>query len=258
MLDGDAPSEKKPQKRDKFVLVVLSLILLCILGGGGVLWVLYENVRTELDRINHTQQTQYETHVETKQFLLSTIDWSSRRLKTILFMRDQIVGEWKRIGCEIKLEKAYLIAETNMREAEKYPHIDPMLILAMQWKESSFRDSVVSKAGAVGLNQLMPATARLLAGFFSENYSSRKLRSIRVSTKWAVKYLDVLYAQYPEEEIILAGYNGGPWQAFYYKHAPKKLAAETREYVPQVLQKRETYLEKFMAYKVESEFIKEK
>ena len=120
--------------------------------------------------MTETQITQLNKHLETNQFLLSTLDWSTIRQKKILFMRDEIIDQWK--NCEIKInyEKAYKIAETNIVECEKYLYIDPMFILAIQWQESRFIDSAISDKGAMGVMQIMPSTARLLCGFFNISY----------------------------------------------------------------------------------------
>jgi len=214
--------------------------------------IFYRAVNRELTEIKETQQVQSTDYKETNQFLLSTIDWSTLRQKKILFMRDQIVYEWRRIGYGIEMHKAFLIAETNMRECEKYPHIDPLLVLAMQLKESSFLDTVISPMGALGLNQVMPATGRLLCGYFNIEYSDSLLFSIEVSTMLAVKLLDVLHAQYGNVEQILAGYNGGPYQAYYYVCQKEKLAKETAEYVPFIITKKQEYAESLKSFRIDA------
>lgn len=217
----------------------------------------FMKVSTEINRINVTQEQQRKEHIETNQFLLSTLDWSSSRQKKILFMRDIIVEEWKRCGWKIEMQKAYIIAETNLIESEKYPYLDPFFILAMQWKESSFADTAVSQMGALGLNQIMPATARLLCGFFNMQYNEKQLYDVKTSTKLAAKLLDVLYAQYNDYELVLAAYNGGPWSAFYYKNNDERLAEETANYVPTVMQKFEELKERYKTFMVDNSILNE-
>lgn len=224
----------------------------CLLVGAYALW---RYTKLELHRIRTNQQTQYAMHKKTNQFLLSTIDWSSRRLNLTLYMRDMVLKEWKRAGYSTDVEKAFLIAETNVQEAEKYPRIDPILLLAMQCKESCFIDTARSEAGALGLNQIMPATGRLLCLVFGLAYSDSVLYDIKASTMLATKLLDVLSAQYQLDELVLAAYNGGPWQAHYYQLHRDKVCSETMQYVPFVLTKREEYTNGFSMYRPEESLL---
>lgn len=217
----------------------------------------FMRISTEIKLLNQTQEMQRKENIETNQFLLSTLDWSTTRQKKILFMRDIVVEEWKRCGWEIEMQKAYLIGETNLIESEKYPYLDPFFILAMQWKESSFTDTAVSHMGAIGLNQIMPATARLLCGFFNIQYNEELLYDIKVSTKLAAKLFDVLYAQYNDFELVLAAYNGGPWSAYYYKNGDERLAEETANYVPSVMQKYQEFTERYKTYMVDKTILDE-
>jgi len=211
----------------------------------------YAKMVKALDDVKNTQVVQYEDHVETRQFLMSTIDWETKRQKLILFMRDVIINEWGRCGRDLDYNKAYLIAEADMVESEKYPHIDPLFLLAMQWKESSFIDTIKSSMGAVGLMQIMPATGRLLAGFFGMQYSDLILKNMRTSIRFGAKYIDVLYAQYGNMEVVLAAYNGGFWQAHYYQSEKDKLAAETSAYIPTIMSKMEEYKEGLKSYRLD-------
>ena len=52
----------------------------------------------------------------------------------------------------------------------------------------------------------------------------------------AALYLDILFAAYNDPQMVLAEYNGGPVNAGYYRADVAALAAETRNYVPRVLE----------------------
>ena len=211
---------------------------------------LFRLYKKETFDIRQTQDEQYTRHIETNQFLLSTIDWSSRRTNLILFMRDQIELEWKRVKFPVNLDEAYLIAETIVRECENYSYIDPFFVLATQNIESSFNKLAKSKAGAKGINQFMPSTGRILAGHFGQEYSDSLLYNIKVSTKFAFKLIDILYTQYKEWDLVLADYNGGPYQAYYYKYDKSSLSKETSKYVPDVLNKKVIYDSLFIKYRI--------
>lgn len=208
------------------------------------------NLKKEMIDIRKTQAEQFARHIETNQFLLSTIDWSARRTSQILFMRDQVVAEWKRVKVPVNLDEAYLIAETVMRECESYSYIEPFLILATQNVESSFNRIAKSNMGALGLNQFMPSTGRILAGYFGYEYSDSLLYNILVSTRFAVKLIDILHAQYEKWDIVLADYNGGPRQAYYYRFEKKSLSKETADYIPKVLMQKTKYDTLFVKYRI--------
>lgn len=89
-------------------------------------------------------------------------------------------------------------------------NVDPFLIAAVIQVESSFRPSVVSSKGAVGLMQLMPDTARWVAeqrGISSENLD---LLDPETNVQLGVYYLQYLLQRFPTESAALAAYNGGP------------------------------------------------
>ena len=206
----------------------------------------------EITGIRVTQEDQFKQHQATNQFLLSTIDWSVMRTKMTLYMRDMIVKEWVRIKIPIDLDAAYRVAEANVKEGENYPYIDPFIVLAMQNVESSFLKTAVSSEGAKGLNQIMPSTGRLLCGYFGWSYSDSLLFDVCTSTHMAVKLIDVCWAQHGNWEYVLAEYNGGPYQAYYYRKNKSKLAAETAKYVPDVIKKMREYSEDFKTYRIDN------
>lgn len=239
------------KKREKFIigsLVVLSIATVTVMLLSARY---YSNVVGALEEVKSTQVVQYEDHVETRQFLLSTIDWKTRRQKTILFMRDVIIDEWVRCGFGADYNKAFLIAEATMNVSEKYPHIEPFLLLAMQWKESAFIDTAKSHMGAMGIMQVMPPTGRLLAGFFHMQFNLKMLYNYQTSIKFGAKYMDVLLAEYGSVDVALAAYNGGFWSAHYYKTGNEKLAEETANYVPLIINKIKEYEQAFHTYKID-------
>lgn len=213
----------------------------------------------KFEQMNETQTNQLNKHLETNQFLLSTLDWSTVRQKKILFMRDEIINEWKRCGIEkLNYEKAYEISETNMKESDKYPNIDPLFLLSIQWQESRFIDTVKSNKGAIGLMQLMPPTSRLLCGFFHLSYSRSLIWHVDVNIMLGTKLVDVLLAEYEDLELVLADYNGGPYQAYYFKHKRNKLDEETKKFVPSVMKKYSTYTDNLKTYELKYKLLPSK
>jgi len=243
-------SAKERKKRGSAVLISAVIAIFFILVSAGLTYLIITLTR-EITDIKKVQDEQFVRHTETNQFLLSTVDWSSRRAQIVLFMRDQIALQWKRSGSKVKLEEAYLIAESIQKECDNYTYIDPFLILATQCIESNFLKNAKSCTGALGVNQFMPSTGRLLAGHFGIEYTDSLLYNIPISTRFAVKLFDFLYAQHKSWELVLADYNGGPWQAYYYKNKKDSVVEETKRYVPNVLNKKKEYDALFLRYRIE-------
>lgn len=91
--------------------------------------------------------------------------------------------------------------------------LSPFLVFAMVRQESAFDTAARSWAGAHGLMQLMPATARELAKRMGLEYSTARLGdpdfSIRLGTRYFRQVLEMFDGN---QELALAGYNGGPYR----------------------------------------------
>ncbi len=87
------------------------------------------------------------------------------------------------------------------------------LVLGIIRQESAFDRNAQSWAGARGLMQLMPATARELAGKLGLSYTHEKLSdpdfNLRLGTTYFSNVLDMFGGNV---ELSLAGYNGGPYR----------------------------------------------
>ncbi|MDH4185962.1 MAG: lytic transglycosylase domain-containing protein [Nitrospira sp.] len=108
--------------------------------------------------------------------------------------------------------------------AKKY-RLDPALLRAVIKTESDFRQHVVSDKGAVGLMQLMPATASSLR--VSDAYDS--LQNIRGGAKQLRHLLNLYEGDLP---LTLAAYNAGVHRI---KERKIPRIRETRAYVKTVL-----------------------
>ena len=90
--------------------------------------------------------------------------------------------------------------------------VTPDLSLSIARRESEFNIGVGSPVGALGLMQLMPATAQEVAGFLNLPYSRGRLTSDwQYNAQLGSKYLSLLQEDFgPTPVMIAAGYNAGP------------------------------------------------
>lgn len=99
-----------------------------------------------------------------------------------------------------------------VRETVRERKIKPSILYAVMRAESLFHHDALSPAGAVGLMQLMPATARGLAR--QMGIKSYDLKRPCTSVKFGAHYLDWL-SRYLNGNLVrmMAGYNAGPGNA---------------------------------------------
>ena len=119
-------------------------------------------------------------------------------------------------------------------------------------RESAFRPEVRSAAGAEGLAQLLPATARRLGALAGlPDGGPLRLGDPDTSLGLGAHYLGLLFDRLGDEAVVLAGYNAGPAAAAAWAQARAGRPLdewvesipyrETRAYVKGVLASREAY-----------------
>ena len=124
--------------------------------------------------------------------------------------------------------------------------VDEYLVAALIREESRYDPDVVSWAGAVGLMQLLPATAqKMINGIPVHTGGSLELYDVRTNIVLGTHYLSRLVREFREIPFAVAAYNAGEnalrrWLKKYYRddiaefieNIPYK---ETRRYVKKVL-----------------------
>jgi soluble lytic murein transglycosylase len=137
-------------------------------------------------------------------------------------------------------------------------NIENALVHALTRQESEFNPKIVSSAGAVGLMQLLPSTAKMVARWHDRKFSKKKLSddpSYNVSLGTA--FLHRLIRNYDGSYIMaLAGYNAGPGRIRQWVKQfgdPRKSDVnpidwieripftETRDYVHKILESAQVY-----------------
>jgi peptidoglycan lytic transglycosylase len=91
----------------------------------------------------------------------------------------------------------------EMRDAAQRRGIDPYLVAAVVREESSYYPRAISRAGARGLMQLMPATARLMA-------PPGDLDDPGFNIELGTRFLAGLMREFNDPRLALAAYNAGP------------------------------------------------
>lgn len=108
------------------------------------------------------------------------------------------------------------LQEIKRRSSNAFAVIEPILTrhdIPVQLKylavvESELKTDARSKAGAVGMWQLMSQTARELG--LKVNGKTDERKNFRKSTAAAAKYLKTLYKYYGDWLLTIAAYNSGP------------------------------------------------
>ena len=113
----------------------------------------------------------------------------------------------------------------DMARAAQAAALSPDLVSAVAWRESNYRTDRVSRAGAVGEMQLMPATARALGvdpADAAQNLSG------------GAGYLRAMMRRYDGDLMrALAAYNAGPGAVDRYGGVPPY--KETQAYVAAIM-----------------------
>ena len=110
--------------------------------------------------------------------------------------------------------------------AAKRHRIDAALLRAVAWAESRGRSNAISNKGAIGIMQLMPATAAALGV---------DPRDPLANIDGGAAYLAQQLSTFGTVPLALAAYNAGPGAVIRYRGVPPY--AETRAYVDNILRR---------------------
>ena len=114
--------------------------------------------------------------------------------------------------------------------------INPALLAAVIEQESKFRADAKSSAGAIGLMQLLPATAKGIAIHTGgSKFVVSDLYNPEINIRYGAWYLHHLMQKYGNEETALAAYNAGQQNVDSWRAQGQGIQfAETRAYVDKV------------------------
>jgi soluble lytic murein transglycosylase len=139
----------------------------------------------------------------------------------------------------------YPYRELIRREAEEWG-IDPVVMAAIIRQESAFKSDIVSRAGAIGLMQVMPPTGAELARRHGPTpFTDATLSSPEVNLHLGAVFFRDMSRRYDNDlPLVLSAYNAGPTRATAWRQFPEAVDPlrfteripfeETRGYVKNV------------------------
>ncbi|MBX7541918.1 lytic transglycosylase domain-containing protein [Qipengyuania sphaerica] len=138
-----------------------------------------------------------------------------------------VIGTEKEISSPASRSFKETLYEPLIRQAEARYRLPPRLLQALVWQESRFNPMAISPAGAAGLAQLMPATARELG--------VTNLHDPAQNIDGGARYLRQMLDRFGAIHLALAAYNAGPGAVSRAGGIPRN--RETPEYVRSVVQR---------------------
>ena len=134
-------------------------------------------------------------------------------------------------GIAVRFDAAQPVPEgpygSLMYEAARRHALNPQVVAAVVRAESAFNPRAVSRKGACGLMQIMPATGQRFG------LSRRELFEPQKNIDAGVRYLALLAERFQDElPLVLAAYNAGEGSVDRYRGVPPY--RETREYIRRI------------------------
>ncbi len=170
--------------------------------------------------------------------LASSWGWHSEAIATVAR-----TGEWDDLELRFPI-----VHERAISSAASSQRLDPAWIFGIARQESMFREDARSAAGALGLMQLMPTTARLVAAQTDLTLQNRtRLLEPELNIRLGSRYLRLTLDRFEGNALLAtAAYNAGPHRV--EKWLPKETTVqadvwvetipftETRRYVRRVME----------------------
>jgi soluble lytic murein transglycosylase len=188
---------------------------------------------------------------------LAWVEWREGRFLPAIITLKRAHPEWlSEAGDRLPTEMWHILFpiryEEELRREAAEKGLDASLVAALILQESSFDAAALSRAGARGLMQVMPATGRRIARAKGVRFRRAGLHDPATSLDFGTHYLRQMSDRYEGDvEKVLAAYNAGPnrvdaWLAERPGLSGEEFVesipfTETRQYVMIVLANREHY-----------------
>ena len=163
-----------------------------------------------------------------------------KKLLVVLLAGAALVGAFAYVnstepGWYIRLRYPFRYQAIVRGHARNY-HLDAALLAGVIYQESKFHAHARSSSGAIGLMQLLPATAKGIAVHTGgSRFRVADLDNPEINVRYGSWYLRHLLDKYGDERTALAAYNAGQENVDRWREEGKGIAfAETRHYVKRV------------------------
>lgn len=160
-------------------------------------------------------------------------------LLALVLLAGAVAFAWTGAGRQVVYPVSYA---AHVNDSAERRGLDPRLVCAVIKCESGWDATAVSGAGAVGLMQVMPATADSLVALGlvdADAYSPDDLTDPAVNIEYGCAYLAFLEKNLSSQEEVVAAYNAGigtvqQWVADGTELPEGIRYAETRAYLTRV------------------------
>ena len=188
------------RRRNRIKQTVLAL---SFFGAMGLLLGNREPTALEAEAAQVTPSTPFRIDLSTDKSLTFQLDSARGELeltRTLLDRANRIIGFSTQYGIDAKLAGSII----DVARAEG---IDPELAFRLVKLESDFKTHATSPVGAIGLTQVMPATAR----YYVKGVTAQMLYDPNVNLRVGFRYLRGLVDEYNGDvKLALLVYNRGP------------------------------------------------
>ena len=143
--------------------------------------------------------------------------------------------------------------ESYIKEYSKAENLNATMVASLIKTESNFNKNAVSKKGAIGLMQILPATGKWICEtYFDFEFDESMLYEPETNIKIGTKYLSYLFTKFDDEIAVLACYNAGEGVVKNWIGENKMLKKtqikfeETQKYVQKVQNCKKIYKIRFL------------
>ena len=157
-------------------------------------------------------------------------------LVAVAVLQNSKPGWWERLWYPLSYEQVVRGHARNYR-------LDPALLAAVIYQESKFKADARSHSGAIGLMQLLPATAKGIALHTGgSRFRVNDLYNPEINVRYGAWYLRHLIEKYGDEQTALAAYNAGQDNVDRWRLAGRGIEfSETRAYVDRIEELKRIY-----------------
>lgn len=143
--------------------------------------------------------------------------------------------------------------KSYIKEYSKAENLSATMVASLIKTESNFNKNAVSKKGAIGLMQILPATGKWICEtYFDFEFDESMLYDPETNIKIGTKYLSYLFSKFDDEVTVLACYNAGEGVVKNWIGENKTLEKtqiqfeETQKYVQKVQNCKKIYKIRFL------------